>query len=148
MTTNATYDWSRDRPGYCFLKAASEAGVSSITAFVNSMPSALTASKQPCGNVLDAGQVDRLERYITEVLSDFAENGIDVEYISPMNEPDNDFESCSQEEMSVQSSLRAQVFQNLRSALQASKSEVVRRVKIMGDETSQIATQALKEYGK
>ena len=148
MNTNGSYEWLRDRPGYYFLQAASEARVSSITAFVNSIPSGLTTSKKPCGNFLDAGHVTRLVGYIANVLSLFAENGIAVEYISPMNEPDNDFDSCNQEGMSVQSSLRARVFQDLRSALQASKLEAVQRVKIIGDETSQIATQALKEYGK
>ena len=148
MTTNGSYDWLRDGPGYYFLQAASEARVSSLTAFVNSIPSALTASRKPCGNSLDAEHLASLVGYIANVLAHFAENGIDVEYISPMNEPDNDFASCNQEGMSVQSSLRAQVLQGLRSALQASKSEVVQRTKIMGDETSQITTQVLKEYGK
>ncbi|KAL8772272.1 MAG: hypothetical protein Q9209_002484 [Squamulea sp. 1 TL-2023] len=147
MKSDGSYDWSQDAPGYYYLQAASEARVLSITAFVNSMPSALSESGKPCGNNLSITTVPQFVAYITTVLSHISEDGIDIEYVSPMNEPDNSFESCTQEGMSVDKDLRAEVFQQLRAALLASTSPAVRNIKIMGDETSQIASQALIEYG-
>lgn len=75
--------------------------------------------------------------------------GIKVGYISPINEPDNDFGACTQEGMRVPSRLRARLFHALRTALQTSSpfTPGLSEVKILGDETSQITTQALKEYG-
>ena len=64
-----------------------------------------------------------------------------------MNEPDDSFSSCGQEGMAVPQGLRNAVFQQLRGALSNSSSTGVKAVKIMGDETSQIASQALKHYG-
>ncbi|KAL8838124.1 MAG: hypothetical protein Q9170_002265 [Blastenia crenularia] len=146
MLSDGTYDWSRDGPGEYYLQAASDANVSSITAFANSAPSALTANKKPCGNELDPTIITQFTTYITEVLSHFAQKGIVIDYISPMNEPDDDFDACAQEGMSVDKSNRAAVFQSLRTALQASNSSTVRDIKIMGDEISQVASQALPEY--
>lgn len=146
MLSDGTYDWSRDGAGQYYLQAASDANISSITAFVNSAPSALTASKKPCGNELDPSVIPQFTAYLTEVLFSFAQKGINIDYISPMNEPDNSFDACIQEGMSVDKSNRAAVFQSLRLALQASNSSTVRNIKIMGDETSQIASQALPEY--
>ena len=147
MLTNGSYDWLRDGPGYYYLQAAKEANVSSLTAFINSIPSALTVNKRPCGNDLQAQAIAPLAGYIATVMSHFAENGIYIEYVSPMNEPDNNFDSCNQEGMSVGASMRAEVFQYLRSALQASKPASVQKIKMIGDETSQIASQAQIEYG-
>ena len=146
MISNGSYNWLRDGPGYYYLKAAQDAGVTSITAFVNAIPSALTQAKKPCGTSLGATQIPDFVAYIAKVLAYFSENDIHIDYISPMNEPDNSFSSCNQEGMSVLRSNRAEVFQALRSALQKSTSPSGKAIKIVGDETSQIATQALLEY--
>ncbi|KAI4175300.1 MAG: hypothetical protein LQ343_001836 [Gyalolechia ehrenbergii] len=146
MLSDGSYDWLRDRAGYYYLRAAEDAGVSSITAFVNAIPAALTTDKKPCGTQLDPQVIPKFVAYITEVLSHFSQNGIHIDYISPMNEPDNSFDTCGQEGMSVSHSDRAGVFQQLRSALQESTFPGVKDIKIMGDETSQIASQALLEY--
>lgn len=152
LNTDGSYDWQRDGPGVYYLKAAQDAGVGSITFFVNAMPSNLTSDNitttktTPCGSSLSAEQIPRFVEYITTVLAHMVEVGIKMEYISPMNEPDNSFSSCTQEGMSVPTSNRAAVFQQLRASLQASTTPGVSTVKIMGDETSQITSQALREY--
>lgn len=150
MNTDGTYDWTRDGPGMYYLRAAEAANVSSITFFVNAAPSGLnatTAPSAPCGGILEAMAIPAFINYIETVLAYWADQGIVIDYISPMNEPDDSFSSCTQEGMAVPQNFRTAVFQHLRAALSASNSTGAKAIKIMGDETSQIASQALMEYG-
>ena len=149
MNTDGFYDWTRDGPGMYYLRAAEVANVSSITFFVNAAPSGLnatTASSAPCGGTLEATAILAFVTYIETVLAYWANQGITIDFISPMNEPDDSFSSCGQEGMAVPQSIRTAVFQQLRAALLASTSAGAKAVKIMGDETSQIASQALMHY--
>ena len=149
MNTDGFYDWTRDGPGMYYLRAAEAANVSSITFFVNAAPSGLnatTASSAPCGGTLEATAILAFVTYIETVLAYWANQGITIDFISPMNEPDDSFSSCGQEGMAVPQSIRTAVFQQLRAALLASTSAGAKAVKIMGDETSQIASQALRHY--
>ncbi|KAL8924711.1 MAG: hypothetical protein Q9208_003901 [Pyrenodesmia sp. 3 TL-2023] len=146
MLSDGSYDWLRDKTGVYYLKAAVEAGVTSVTAFVNAIPAALTAEKKPCGTTLTAETLPGFVEYIAKVLSHFSEERIRIHYISPMNEPNNNFAPCTQEGMAVQTIDRAGVFQQLRAALQTSATASLKSIKIMGDETSQIASEALGEY--
>lgn len=153
MKTDGTYDWTRDGPGVYYLKAAQAANVSSIAFFVNAQPSALTQYKQACGTTLSTANIPAYVAFIEQVLAHWAAAGINIEYISPMNEPDDDFQqgssspwACPQEGMKVPVNTRSAVFQQLRAALAASASAGAKAVKIMGDETSQVTQQALKEY--
>ena len=150
MNTDGTYDWTRDGPGVYYLMAAAAANVSSISFFVNAAPSGLngtTASSAPCGGTLETAAIPAFVTYIETVLAHWISQGIIIDYISPMNEPDDSFSSCGQEGMAVRQSDRTAVFQQLRTALLASTSSGTKAVKIMGDETSQIASQALINYG-
>ena len=87
-------------------------------------------------------KVPAFAEYITTVLSHWMDNGIDIKYISPMNEPDNNRADCGQEGMAVDPSLRANVIKSVRSSLDKSDAA---KVDVMADETSQITTQALPE---
>lgn len=144
MLTNGTYDYTRDAPGLYYLKAAQEAGVPSITAFINSIPAALTTDKRACGTKLDPTVIPQFMDYIKQVLTHLLSLGISIDYISPINEPDNDFSTCTQEGMSVSQNDRADLFQQLRTTLLSSPK--LKGMKILGDETSQIASQAFLEY--
>ena len=153
MKTDGTYDWTRDGPGTYYLNAAKEADVSSITFFLNAQPSGLTSNHEACGSTLDSAAIAAYVAYIEKVVAYWVDQGITIDYVSPMNEPDNDFQSCKgstctcgQEGMQVPVDTRSAVFQQLRAALAASTSAGAQKVKIMGDETSQITQQALKEY--
>ena len=146
MKTDGTYDWSRDGPGVYYLKAAQAAKVSSITFFANAQPAALTSNLSPCGTKLDTLSIPNYVAYIQRVVEYWAGQGITIDYISPMNEPDNSFSKCQQEGMAVDTTVRVQVFQQLKAALTASTSPGAKAVKVLGDETSQIASQALMEY--
>ena len=154
MKTDGTYDWTRDGPGIYYLKAAQAAGVSSITFFLNAQPSGLTSNHEACGSSLSDDGIAAYVAYIEKVVAYWADQGVPIDYVSPMNEPDDSFQhcgftsgcSCGQEGMQVPVSIRASVFQQLRAALASSVSAGAKKVKIMGDETSQIASQALVEY--
>lgn len=149
MKTDGSYDWTRDGPGIYYLRAAEAANVSSITFFVNAAPSGLnatTAYLAPCGGTLEATAIPAFVAYVETVLAYWVGQGITIDYISPMNEPDDSFSSCGQEGMAVQQSDRGAVFQQLRTASSTSTSASTKAVKIIGDETSQIASQALMEY--
>ncbi|KAL9599260.1 MAG: hypothetical protein Q9219_003962 [cf. Caloplaca sp. 3 TL-2023] len=146
MKTDGSYDWARDSAGIYFLKAAEEANVSSIVFFVNAAPSAITTNKNTCRTDLTEEMIPPLTEYIIKVLSYWSGKGIHIDYISPMNEPDNSFAECRQEGMSVSPALRSAVFHQLRTSLQTSANPTVKSIKIIGDETSQVTSQALREY--
>ncbi|KAL9029100.1 MAG: hypothetical protein Q9196_002613 [Gyalolechia fulgens] len=145
MKTDGTYDWTRDASGRYYLAAAEAAGVS-ITFFVNAMPSALTSTLSPCGGNLALEDIPKFVSYIEAVLAHWSDSGISIEYISPMNEPHHNFADCGQEGMTVDKSIRAETLRALRAALSASTSAGAKAVKIVGDESSQVASNALKEY--
>ena len=145
MKSNGSYDWTRDGPGIYYLRAAQSAKAS-IAFFANAAPSALTSTNKPCGTYLRSSATPSYIDYIKAVLVYWSDHGIKIDYISPINEPDNSFSKCQQEGMGVFKTDRAALFQALRSALAVSSSAAVKRIQIMGDETSQIASQALLEY--
>ena len=151
MKTDATYDWTRDGPGIYYLNAAQAAGVSSISFFLNAQPSGLNPEHEACGSVLDTSGIPAYVAYIAEVLAHWTDQGITIDYVSPMNEPDDSFQTCKlfgsctcgQEGMQVPVNTRTAVFQQLKAALASS---TAKNVKLVGDETSQITSQALLEY--
>lgn len=149
MKNDGTYDWTRDAGGVYYLKAAQAAKVPSIAFFANALPTAMTENNKPCDITLISSFIPQHVAYLVKVIAYWAAKGINIEYVSPMNEPDSSFskgsEKCGQEGMSVDKSIRPQVFQQLKAAL--AESADAKSVKIMGDETSLVASQALKEYG-
>ena len=132
MKTDGTYDWTRDGPGIYYLKAAQAAKVPSITFFANAQPAALTSNLSPCGTKLDTDSIPKYVAYLEQVLAYWADQGITIEYISPMNEPDDSFSKCQQEGMAVDTTVRVEVFKQLRAALQASTSAGAKAVKSWG----------------
>ena len=144
LLRNGTYDWSRDYAGVTFLQKAQMHGVPFITFFINAAPSHIADNGAACGWNLTAAKTPSFADYIQTVLSYWSSHGINITYISPMNEPDNNRADCGQEGMAVTPSLRTQAFSTIRSAL--SNSSTARKVSIIGDETSQITTQGFSEY--
>ncbi|KAL9086673.1 MAG: hypothetical protein Q9165_006992 [Trypethelium subeluteriae] len=122
---------------------AQAAGVPLITFFINAAPSNISDNGAACGWNLTAAKTPAFANYIDTVLSHWTSQGINISYISPMNEPDNNRADCGQEGMAVSPDLRAQAFQAIKSALSNSTAS---KVGIIGDETSQITTQAFSEY--
>lgn len=142
LLRNGTYDWSRDYAGVNFLKMAQNYTVPYITFFINAAPSAIADNGAACGWNMTLAKVPEFATYISTVLIHWINQGIDIKYTSALNEPDNNRLLCTQEGMEVVPGLRPAVFEAIRSALDNSTAS---KVGIIGDETSQITTQAIPE---
>ena len=98
------YDWSRDAGGQWFLQAAKERGVNQFIAFVNSPPKSMTRNghtyctdKLGSTNLKD-GYYNRFSTYLVDILKHFRDSaGINFNYLSPVNEPQWEWNGPSQE---------------------------------------------------
>lgn len=143
LLRNGTYDWDGDHAGVTFLKAAQKYKVPYITFFVTAAPSHIADNGAACGWNMTAAKIPAFSKYLQTVLSHWIEAGINVNYISPVNEPDNLRADCGQEGMALRPSLRAELAQTLRKELDTSTAA---KVGIIYDETIQITTQAIPQY--
>lgn len=95
LRADGTYDWSRQPGQRCFLRLAKERGVPYILAFLNSAPVHFTANGLAT-NTGRGGTInlrnDRYEdfaRFIATAIKGIEEHdGIRIDYVSPVNEPD------------------------------------------------------------
>ena len=142
LLRNGTYDWSRDQAGVSFLQSAQDYGVPYITFFINAAPSHIANNGASCGWNFTANQTDAFADYMTTVLSHWTDEGIDIKYISPMNEPDNNRSDCGQEGMAVAPAYRSAIFNTLRDKLDQSSAA---GVDIIADETSRVIEQGVPE---
>lgn len=94
MNPDGTYNWDADKNQMNVLKAAVREGVDNVEAFSNSAPYFMTISGCSSGNE-DASK-DNLKPDMNEEFADYLttvvehlekEEGIDIDSISPMNEP-------------------------------------------------------------
>ncbi|WP_298208807.1 glycoside hydrolase [Ferrimicrobium sp.] len=85
-----------------FLRQAAKARVHDLVGFVNSAPPAFTSNHQSCGGTLlssgIAGYALELAETVRGIRSHF---GVELSYVSPMNEPVGSQASCHQEGMAV-----------------------------------------------
>jgi O-glycosyl hydrolase len=140
LTSSGTYDWSNDPGGQYFLKAAAADGVPDLVGFVNSAPGQDTTNGENCDDEINTADDAAYGTYLATVASHFAAEGVDIDQISPMNEPDNDFSGCTQEGMEVPASERAGVIDAVGSALSAAGLST----RVIADESSE-TTQLLSE---
>ncbi|KAJ7469618.1 glycoside hydrolase [Mycena latifolia] len=133
------YNWSADPQGVYFLQQASAHGVPSLTAFVNSAPAAMTSGHASCNGAFVNGTGLAYGTYIADVISHWRAAGLMINFISPMNEPDNNFgpSPCGQEGMMVSANQRAEVINGVYSALQAKGLQ--NTVGILADESSSLS---------
>ncbi|KAJ6614971.1 glycoside hydrolase family 5 protein [Mycena sp. CBHHK59/15] len=139
------YNWNADPQGIYFLQQASAHGVPSLTAFVNSAPAQMTSGHASCNGAFVNGTGLAYGTYIADVISHWRDAGLMIKYISPMNEPDNNFgpSPCGQEGMQVSANQRAEVINGVYSGLQAKGLETT--VGILADESSSLSL-ATGEY--
>jgi O-glycosyl hydrolase len=142
MTAIGTYDWSRDPGGTAFLTYAAQAGVPNLIGFVNSASHLLTSNGQNCNGSLTAGREQAYATYLADIVAHFRSLGVNINYLSPMNEPDNNFASCGQEGMSVGTAQRATIVATLGATLAA---RGLSTVGIAPDESSN-SSQVLSEW--
>jgi O-glycosyl hydrolase len=99
------YDWTRSPGQRWFLQAAKARGVEHMTAFVNSPPinmtkngNAFAGTTSGTTNLRD-DKVDDFARYLADILAHFrSAEGIDFSVISPVNEPQWDWQRDSGQE--------------------------------------------------
>ncbi|KAJ6518249.1 glycoside hydrolase [Mycena vitilis] len=131
------YNWSADPQGIYFLQQASAHGVPSLTAFVNSAPPAMTSGHASCNGAFVNGTGLAYGTYIADVIFHWRATGLLINFISPMNEPDNNFGRVLHEGMMVSANQRAEVVNGVYSALQAKGLE--NTVGILADESSSLS---------
>jgi O-glycosyl hydrolase len=140
LSSSGTYDWTKDATGQYFLKQAAADGVPDLIGFVNSAPEQYTSNNKSCAGTLVAADESAYGTFLATVASHFASQGTAFNEISPMNEPDNSFSSCSQEGMAVPTSERAGTITAVGSALKSAGLATT----VIADESSQ-TTQLLSE---
>ena len=103
-TSPGNYDWSNDAGGQWFLKAAKERGVNQFIAFVNSPPRSMTRNGHSfCTDGLGStnlkdGFYNQFSKYLVDIVKHFRDSvGIDFNYISPVNEPQWEWNGGGQE---------------------------------------------------
>lgn len=132
LNPDGTYDWSKDKGGRTFLKYAAKYGVEDLIGFVNSAPAQWTTNGQSCGGQLKAENETDYAKYVADVTDHFAKQGARFDYISPFNEPNNNFGSCGQEGMQVTVDQRDDIVR----ALGAEQRARHQRTGIIADESS------------
>ncbi|KAJ7453875.1 glycoside hydrolase [Mycena latifolia] len=137
------YNFSADPQGVYFMQQASAHGVPSITAFVNSAPAQLTSNRKSCGGTFVNGTGLAYGKYVADVISHWRSTGLMINFVSPMNEPDDSFGTCGQEGMQVSANQRAEVINGVFSALQTNGLSTA--VGILADESSSLSL-ATAEY--
>jgi O-glycosyl hydrolase len=100
--TGTNYDWTKQAGQQWFLKKAKEYGCEKIVAFSNSP--LVFYTKNGKGYSMGDGysnlredKYDAFAEYLATVAKHFKEEGIDFDYISPVNEPQWDWNAPSQE---------------------------------------------------
>ncbi|MFD4554055.1 glycoside hydrolase [Streptomyces sp. NPDC058469] len=132
LNADGTYDWSKDKGGRTFLKYAAKYGVQDLIGFVNSAPAQWTTNGQSCGGRLKPENESDYAKYIADVTAHFARQGAKFDYISPFNEPNNDFGDCGQEGMQVTVDQRDDIVR----ALGAEQRARHQKTSIIADESS------------
>ena len=117
LRRSGAYDWAADPAGRDMLRRAASLGVRHLVAFANAAPPAFTTNGRGCAGSLRLDRVARYASYLARVVSHLSANGTSIALVSPMNEPDSSFSSCSQEGMTVPVSLRARLIQAVQAAL-------------------------------
>jgi O-glycosyl hydrolase len=100
-TSAGGYDWTRDPGGQMFLRFANQFGVRDLIGFVNSAPAVWTSNGRSCGGTFTSTANQAYATYLADIVAHFDAESVHLDYLSPMNEPDNSFGDCGQEGMLV-----------------------------------------------
>jgi len=103
QSMDGTYDWNKQEGQQWFLKAAKARGVNYLLAFTNSPPVQYTLNGiahsdqgRKSLNIRKDAMPD-FAKFLAEVAEHFQKNGIKLDYISPVNEPQWDWSNEKQE---------------------------------------------------
>lgn len=102
-TDGVTYDMSKQAGQVWFMKAAKERGVEKLLAFANSAPVYLTqngkahASIKEFYNLKDGKMPELADFWVTSLDKLKTEHGLTIDYVSPFNEPQYEWDGSGQE---------------------------------------------------
>ena len=103
LNSNGTYDWTKQAGNRWFVKAAKDRGVENTLLFSISPPVSMTKNGYAFGPDgaeksklnLVAGKTDAFADFLTEVVKRYNQDGLAVNYLSPVNEPQWDWTASS-----------------------------------------------------
>jgi O-glycosyl hydrolase len=103
LSADGSYDWNKQAGQRWFIEAARRRGVEKLLAFAVSPPVHLTANGKgyaPKGEPhlnLASGKMDAYASFLAEVVEHFGKAGMRFDYLSPVNEPQWDWNGTDQE---------------------------------------------------
>lgn len=101
LESDGTYNWEKQKGQIWFAKAAKNRGVEKLLAFPNSPPIGITKNGKAYGDNgqsnLAADQFENYADYLTTVINGMQDMGLTVDYVSPVNEPQWDWDDGGQE---------------------------------------------------
>jgi len=103
LNADGSYDWSKQEGQQWFLQAAKERGVEKFLAFPNAPPVHYSNNGKGYATIGDKhfnvkpGYMDDYAKYLVEVVEHFNQEGIFFDYLSPVNEPQWDWDGTGQE---------------------------------------------------
>lgn len=103
LNEDGTYDWNKQQGQQWFLSAARQRGVEKFLAFPNSPPVYLSnnglgyASKGDKHFNVKPGKIKDYATFLVDVMEHFNSSGHGFDYLSPINEPQWDWDSPGQE---------------------------------------------------
>ncbi|MBN1126642.1 MAG: hypothetical protein JXA82_16675 [Sedimentisphaerales bacterium] len=103
LNVDGTYDWSKHEGQRWFLLAAKDRGVERFLAFSNAAPVHLSnngkgyATKGDIHMNVKPGCMGDYAEYLIEVIAHFSQDGISFDYLSPVNEPQWNWDGPGQE---------------------------------------------------
>jgi O-glycosyl hydrolase len=103
LDADGDYDWSKSAGQQWFLRAARDRGVERFLAFPNAAPVHLSkngkgyATKGDIHINVKPGCLEEYAEYLVNVMDHFSRNGMCFDYLSPINEPQWNWDGSSQE---------------------------------------------------
>ena len=128
LSPDGTYDFSKQAGQQWFMKAAKERGVNNFLFFTNSAPYFMTRSGATVSTDRDyinlqEDKFDDFARYLVNCTKHFREQGYEVNYISPINEPNVEWHTNPAQEGSF--ATKADVYRMVRELDKAIEDEQV-----------------------
>ena len=102
LQNDMSYDWSKQAGQQWFLRAAKQRGVNLFVGFANSPPIQLTKNGKAFSSDGERANISKenyvpFVKFLSNVVKHFEGQGIEINYLSPFNEPQWDWTSNSQE---------------------------------------------------
>jgi O-glycosyl hydrolase len=101
LNADGSYDWSKQAGQVWFAKASQEFGVDKLLIFPNSPPVSMTKTGKAYANDgqsnLSVDNYHAFGEYLAQVIMGLGEKGLNVDYVSPVNEPQWDWSDGGQE---------------------------------------------------